>query len=488
MQRETDPIVLQALRDNNMIFISAQPDTAYFHWQVSLYLYQFSKHGIIDRCYCLFGYKSSPSQYIQNLAKQYPTVKYYKDERMPNDYSPTIRPHLLAKFFRQYPHLGKNVFYHDSDILLTKLPRFDLMLGNDIGYLSDTISYIGYEYLKICASRYKAIHSSLRDLDIFYGMCEVMAIDPELVKANEKNSGGAQYLLKNIDHVYWEECEKRCVDLYTYLSNYEKRYPVQHHIQKWTTDMWVVLWVYWKRGSQTRIHRELDFSWATGTVDDYNRHNIFHLAGITNANCIDKFHKGRYTNRTVFDAYQKNPRIFDHINKNNATYEYVGLIKEYMAQTAPTAPTAPTAQTAQTAPTAPTEQTAQTAQKRVVKSNQTNNRIVLATPKQVINVNDKKNLNESVQSKETKITQFKISTKKFGGIYRLDDNKHCCQRPIWRSIDRQYIIFWNGSCWIVTYSTYERKIGISCGGIASVNSENPYDDLWNVDDLVVQIM
>ena len=44
MQRETDKQVLEAIKKHNMIFISAQPDQVYFHWQVSLYLYQFAKH------------------------------------------------------------------------------------------------------------------------------------------------------------------------------------------------------------------------------------------------------------------------------------------------------------------------------------------------------------------------------------------------------------------------------------------------------------
>lgn len=338
MQRESDSYVLKAIEDNNLIFISAQPDEIYFHWQVSLYLYQFAKHGIISRCYALFGYNGkTPSDYVIKLATKYPNVKYYKDTRKDigirkgGKYPPSIRPHLLAQFFKDYPHLGKNVFYHDSDIFLTKLPRFDLMMGahNKTGYLSNTISYIGYNYIKLCSERYKEVHKSLPDLDILYGMCDIMKIDPEIVKQNENNSGGAQYLLKDIDHTFWSDCEIKCDKLYNFLADYETRYRISHPIQKWTTDMWVVLWTYWKQGKNTIIHNELDFSWATGTVDDYNKLNIFHLAGVTNTNCSDKLHKGKFTKQIIFDAYVKNPNIFNHVSKTNATYEYMKIVKEY---------------------------------------------------------------------------------------------------------------------------------------------------------------
>ena len=326
---------LESIKNNNMIFITAQPDTPYFHWQVSLYLYQFNKHNILDYCYAVFGYENDePSNYVKNIMMSNKNIVAYKDTR--NDrtkkYSPSIRPHILAKFFKDRPELGKNVFYHDSDIFLVKLPKFELMLNDDIGYLSDTISYIGYDYLKECGNRYKQKHK-VSELELLNNMCRIIGIEPKLVEQNQDNSGGAQYLLKNIDYRFWEECEPLSIELYEYFCDYEKKYPIDNHVQKWCAGMWAELWNYWKRDGKTKIHKELDFSWATGTVDEYNRLNIFHLAGITNDNNSDKFHKGKYTNELVFDAYLKDNTIFDHISKNNATYKYCDVIKEYIMET-----------------------------------------------------------------------------------------------------------------------------------------------------------
>ncbi len=468
MQRESDNNVLKAIEDNNLIFISAQPDEIYFHWQVSLYLYQFAKHGIISKCYALFGYtEKTPSDYVIKLATKYPNVKYYKDTRKDTKkggkYPPSIRPHILAKFFKDFPNLGRNVFYHDSDIFLTKLPRFDLMLGpyDQIGYLSNTISYIGYNYIKLCSERYKEKHQLLQDLDIFYGMCDVMKIDPEIVKQNENNSGGAQYLLRDIDYAFWSECEIKCDQLYDYLANYENRYRIVHPIQKWTTDMWVVLWTYWKQGKNTKIHNELDFSWGTGTVDDYNRLNIFHLAGITAANSSDKFHKGRYTKQLIFDAYIKNPNIFNHVSRTNATYEYVNVIKEYINNIYLVEKGISSSSSSSSSPVPRNQYVAISNSMKIDQNNQNNQ-----TDRQIILINPKKFIMHG--------------HKHYGNMYQVDESKICCGKPIWRAIDRTYIIFWSGTSWILTNGVYENDIGPNVGGLASVRSENPYDNKWNI--------
>jgi hypothetical protein len=75
--------IIKTMRDNNFIFISAQPDTVYFHWQIELYLYQFETLGVLDMCYAIVGYTgNNPSRYIASLMKKYPkNIICYKDTR-----------------------------------------------------------------------------------------------------------------------------------------------------------------------------------------------------------------------------------------------------------------------------------------------------------------------------------------------------------------------------------------------------------------------
>lgn len=394
---------------DDLIFISAQPDQVYFHWQVEVYMHQFSKHGIGDKCYAVFGYTGDgPSQYIVNLAKRY-NIVWYKDERkvdVPNFYIPSIRPHILKKFFKDRPELGKNVFYHDSDVFLVKLPPFEEMLKDDVAYLSDTVSYISYDYIEEVSKRYKQTYPDLPENDILTKMCECVGIPEDLVKVNNKNAGGAQYLLKDIDGSYWEDIENTCYKLYTLLKGYEINYPIHHHIQSWTTDMWAVLWHYWKRGKKTAIHRGLDFSWATDNINNYHQKNIFHLAGVTETSPKDVFFKGAYTNRNVIDEYRRNRKLFDNISPNSSTFEYVKMIKD----------------------------------------------LVDGTPVVV------------------KSSFFLNTPDNWSGVYLRDSSVQYFGEDLWRSTDNRFIIFWNSTCWIITASQYENEISQTCGGFTSLPS------------------
>ena len=416
---------LPAIIKNDLIFISAQPDTVYFHWQVEIYLYQFSKHGIKDNCYALFGYSGSkPSSYGVALAEKYKgRVLFYKDERTPAQrvYVPSVRPHILKQFFQEKPHLAKNVFYHDSDIFLVKLPKFEIMFGDDIGYLSDTISYIGYNYIVSCGNRYNAKHPSVSETDLVEKMCSCLDIPVDLIKSNEANSGGAQYLLKDVGYTFWCDVETSCNKLYDMLKTYEKTYPIDHHVQSWTTDMWSVLWNYWKSGKKTKLHSELDFSWATYSSADYYKKNIFHLAGVTDANKNKRFYKAAYINSNVLLDYSKNSKMFDFIGENEATYEYVKVIKEYV--------------------------------------------------------------NSNSLNKEPEITCTRFLLKSSDGwsdIYKEDLTTNYHGKPLWRSLNTKYIIFYNSNSWILTASQYESDISPTCGGFASNNSRNPYEGSWNM--------
>jgi len=415
---------IEAIQQSRVIFVSTQPDSIYFHWQVELYLYQFAKHGpeIASRCYALFGYTgNSPSPKAQELAKKFPHVLFYKDTRsftVPNFYIPTIRPHLLNKFLAEYPELGASVFVHDSDIFLVRVPRFELMTGDDIVYMSDTLSYIGYHYIRDCQGRYAAKYPELPADHLLQKMCDCVGIPMDLVKQNQAGSGGAQYLLKNTTAAYWAEAEPLCQSLYNCLVDYDKRYPLDTRIQLWTAEMWVVLWLVWKQGAKTKVHKELDFSWATYSVTDYHKSPIFHLAGVTGDNCKGKFYKGAYTNKNVITEYLRNKSLFDDIDKNSATYEYVKLIKEY-AEGLPLLP-------------APEE--------------------------------------------TKKVTRFLLDSKDpWTGVYAKDAVK-----GLWRSADGRFIIFSNGSggC-TLTASQYEAELTPATGGFASCSAEHPYEGGWN---------
>jgi hypothetical protein len=408
---------LKAINESNTIFISAQPDHIYFHWQVELYMYQFAKYGIIDQCYALFGYTGdAPSKYAVELSKRY-NIFFYKDSRNmsgPHYYIPSIRPHILKQFFQQFPHLGKSVFYHDSDILFQRLPKFELLVNDTVGYLSDTSSYINYSYIKTCAERYKSVYKDLPENHILTKMCEAINISEDLLKKNDLNSGGAQYLLKNVDYTYWNNVEIGVNKLFPLLKDYEIKYPIDHHIQSWTSDMWVVLWEYWKLGKETRIHSELNFSWATDDVSQYFTNPIFHLAGVTDADARTAFYKGNYKDSNIFHEYLSNRSIFDHVSPRSATYEYVKLIKEYV------------------------------------------------------------NSDEYIYTKSFVL----LTEDSFGGLYKEDHNSIYFNRAVWRCKTGNYLIFFNGASWILIESAKESEISPRLTGLNLNHAKFPYMEEW----------
>ena len=510
MQQSTDKNVLQSIKKNNMIFISAQPDTVYFHWQISLYVYQFCKHGLEDFIYVVVGYDKEPSKYMLKMKLKYPKmIHLYKDERTKKSYIPSIRPHILTKFFTEHPDLGKNVFYHDSDIFIVKLPRFDLMLDDDIAYLSDTRGYIGHDYLSSCSSRYKQRHKELPNNDILNKMCETIGIDVKIVKDNQNNTGGAQYLLKNIDAEYWRRCEDKCNKLHEFFDDYFKKYPITHHLQRWCVDMWVVLWEYWKMGRVTKIHSDLDFSWAINSIHDYFNKNIFHLAGVTKANGKDKFYKGNYNNKLVFDSYVKNQKVFNHVSPNNATFEYCKVIMEYVyvkennidfikidSLDYKLRTNQEIIKRIQSKRNKLKQQIKTNENKllnknniRPPKNNIVNNIAKIQPPKlpdtntpinKIINSTINKNNKYNKRQKNIKLySQINIiTTLPWKGIYNIDD-KIICSKNIYRSNNNEFIIFWNGKMWSITYSSYENELKMGSGGLCSNMTSNLFSNRWN---------
>ena len=161
-------------------------------------------------------------------------------------------------------------------------------------------------------------------------MCNIAGVSKELVEENDKNSGGAQYLMKNIDHLFWRDVKFVSLDLYKYMLDAEieerktltdEQLPTYNPIQKWCADMWAVLWCGLKRNNQVRLSDELGFSWGSSWgPHEWTRYKIMHNAGVVD-NCDGRcFYKGEYINKSPWDA------DFSTIDPNNNTYNYVQAI------------------------------------------------------------------------------------------------------------------------------------------------------------------
>lgn len=305
------------LIDKELRFICAQPAIKYYSWQLEVMLNNFRKNGInlnnVD-IVCSKPDGIVPEEYSK-LAQRYAArFFFYDDLRETKGYISSIRPNILKQHFTNHPYLKDcAILYHDCDIVFTKpIDWIYKYVNGDEWYGSDTRWYIGHDYIQ-----------SKGD-DVLEAMCDIANIDKQLVKDNELNSIGAQYLMKNIDAQYWADvevlCEKLFVDI-TQLNNQKKLAdPTHHELQIWCSDMWAVLWEAWKRGFKTNCEEELQFGWASSGPQDWVNFNIFHNAGVTDSTS-GRFYKAEYMEKLPYFTAPEP-------NKDTASWHYWNEINE----------------------------------------------------------------------------------------------------------------------------------------------------------------
>ena len=319
----------------NILFVSAQPDVPYFIWQIKLYVHNFIENGINpSQIHVVLGIvngNQKPSDESIRLKEYGINVHHYVDERRKKHYIPSIKPYLISKWIQSDPEHGRLFFLHDADIIFNRLPEFNELLNDDICYLSDTIGYIGYNYIIDCCRRYETQHPSSEKNQLINEMADVIGIDVDLIKDNQENSGGGQYLIKNSNCELWDKIYKDSIQLYNKMIDYQKRYPINPgQIQFWTAEMWSLLWNLWLYGNKTKITKELDFSWATDTIDVYNERPILHMAGVTDDLKKTKFYKGEYINVDPIEKLKENDNYFDYIDPQSSTIKYIDNMKSFI--------------------------------------------------------------------------------------------------------------------------------------------------------------
>lgn len=311
----------------NLRYICVQPRLIYYAWQVEVMINNFIKQGInpnyID---ILVAYNPNDAtttpenkESWDKLASHYNSVRFffYQDTRQqPIHYISSVRPNILKQHWEKYPELANDIiFYHDCDIVFSKPPTSwitNKMLTDDNWYGSDTRFYISHDYILS------------KGVDVLDKMCEIIGISKELVKENEMNAIGAQYLIKNIDYNFWDKVEKDCEILFkdiTALNIIKKQQnPTYHELQIWCSDMWSVLWNGWLRGNKTICHDNFKFTWATEDENTWKKNNIYHNAGVTSPS-QGLFYKGEYMTLLPYNVELD-------VKENTASWYYWNEIKE----------------------------------------------------------------------------------------------------------------------------------------------------------------
>lgn len=271
-------MVLVKIISTKMKYLFAQPAIEYYTWQLEVSIASLleSKVDPGDIHIVSGRVDGIVSDGFSRLQEKHPDIvwAFYHDNRSQRsrEYIPSIRPHLIKKHWRRFPELQDEViFYMEADTVLTKAvpSRYE---QTDTWYLSDTVSYIGHDYI---------VERDPRFLDLF---CDIVGIDPEVVKENQNGSGGAQYVMKGLTEQYWEKVEKDCVEIFHQGSKLNQEIkaddPDWHELQIWTACMWAHLWNGWLLGYKTECPKDLEFAWATDPKEFLDTRWIYHNAGV----------------------------------------------------------------------------------------------------------------------------------------------------------------------------------------------------------------
>ncbi|WP_079240280.1 hypothetical protein [Chryseobacterium indologenes] len=308
-----------------MIFLSAQPDDTYFIWQLEIQLRNFRSLGILkERIHIVIGYhpkiglKSDFKVFIHNN-HDFALFFLYPDTRKRKKYLSSIRPHLLKKHWKQFPFLENQcIFYHDSDILLSRIPVIDT--HNAMNYVSDTSSYLNCQYISLRA-----------DTNLLYKMAELVGISVEIVLRNDDHVGGAQYVLHDMSFEFWDKVEEDSENIFNLLTEYninekQKKINLPDYLPKeihaWYADMWAVLWNLWFFNKEVRLHEEMNFSWPTSPIEYWEINPILHYAG-DHEDKKQFFYKRDYVNYAPW--YDENLHF---IPDTNCSFPIVQLIKK----------------------------------------------------------------------------------------------------------------------------------------------------------------
>jgi hypothetical protein len=331
-------------------FICVQPDDKYYIWQTHLWIESLKELGYSDKAIVIIftPYFRESSKEWQKIIYLYPEVKFlfYKDENNELNksleiYAPVIRPYCLSRYFTDYSEEIKNAyFYCDCDIVFTKNFNIENFVQDNINYLSNTNSYINASYF---ASKEKDVLSikleSYKNIDVLNQLCSLVGISKERAILNNDHSGGAQYLLKNLDGEFWKKVMKDCILIRQYLLEVNRQFFENENkgFQSWCADMWALLYNIWYREVETKVISELDFAWAPDNISKLDNVGIFHNAGIINDIMFDcpVFYKGKYhTGINPFkDMIHLNNILTNEKSRKYCTYFYtfqlIKLLNKY---------------------------------------------------------------------------------------------------------------------------------------------------------------
>jgi len=309
-----------------MRYIFSQTNVTKFKWQLEVAITNLTSLGVSPKDIFIIlldvpdgdpTTKPTLEKYGVNVY-QYPqnAVLFYKYW-----YIPYVKPYGLYLFFNEHPEaIPYTYMYQDSDVIYRELVD-ESKLNVDATHWtgSETGSYTGLAYIE-------SKGDSLVKL-----MADKVGVTEDVIRGLGEHVPGAQVVFNSPNPDWFKASAELCGELYSYLGSIEpefkKMYAEQGHpdtypIQRWTAQMWTDIWIPANAGIHMSTSPELDFCFATDTMETMNKRKIYHDAGVS-ADDKDMFFKGKYDH-----GLEPFGQDFSYVNKNKASYLYVQAIEK----------------------------------------------------------------------------------------------------------------------------------------------------------------
>ena len=286
-----------------MKYVMSQPAVLRFEWEIEVAIYALFKIGIAKEDIVILFSKRS-DEVVKNIEKLGVNVHVYDDKRFDVSYIPSIKPYLMYRYLEEdRSRENETYFFMDSDVIVNEVPNVEST--KDTWYGSNCNGYLNYDYIIQCKN----------GKQILEDMCYIVGVSVEEVKQINNNSIGAQYIMCKPKSEYFKKVYEDSIRLWIYVKDLDT------NLQKWTAEMWSTLWCMIPFGVMPKVSEDMDFTWATDGVSEWDERKIFHNAGVTQDR-KELFFKGTYTNSTPYEV-----DINDY-SKDFASYRYVELIHE----------------------------------------------------------------------------------------------------------------------------------------------------------------
>jgi len=291
------------------IILFCQPIDHYFLWQCHLYIESCIKVGFDEERIQVLLYKPKgrdyDKEYWEQLLIAYPKLQIfiYEDKGVQQHlgtYIPILRPHTLWQHFLAHPELEKEtILYTDCDILWIEGLDIEKLFDDDVCYVSDAKSYLNVSYFD---SKLKDVLpeklEEYKSRDIVNELCKIVGIDKKIVVENNDNTGGVQYILKNMTASFWKKIEEDVLKVRHYLIQFNKNFFKDENtgIQGWCSDLWVLQYNLWMKEGGCKTVDEMSFLWCNDDINRLEKTKIYHNAGATSTHMFGYpvFYKGKY--------------------------------------------------------------------------------------------------------------------------------------------------------------------------------------------------